>query len=226
MKKSDLKPGYVVKYRNGDLRIIAETEKEMIIKNTESDLWNSLKFYNDDLTHTSKDEDYRMFDIVEVYGFGNTQYACEATTKSRTRLWKRKDEEELSISESTMLNDLAKEIHENAKAHGWYDDKRSFGEIVALCHSELSEALEEYRSGKPMAYYYPETPCKCNLNVYATDLDKWHGEKLEGIATEMIDCLIRILDWCGSEGIDVDKLVRLKHEYNKSRPYKHGGKVI
>lgn len=224
MKKSDLKPGYVVQYRNGYLRMVAESVGGMVLCNDKGIACNYLKRYEDNLVCT--DESEKNFDIVKVYGFGDIRFACKATVESRTLLWKREDEEELSISESTMLNDLAKEIHENAKAHGWYDDKRSFGEIVALCHSELSEALEEYRSGKPMAYYYPETPCKCNLNAYATDLDKWHGEKLEGIATEMIDCLIRILDWCGSEGIDVDKLVKLKHEYNKSRPYKHGGKVI
>ena len=228
MKKSDLKPGYVVQYRNGELRIIAETEKGMIFKDTEADIWNSFIYYNDDLTLFTRDEQSKSLDIFAVYGFGDTATSCEATTKGRKLLWSREEPSEatepLVIQQN--FNDFAKAVHENARNHGWYDDKRSFGEIVALCHSELSEALEEYRNGKPMAYYYPETPCKCNLNAYATDLDKWHGEKLEGIATEMIDCLIRILDWCGSEGIDVDRLVRLKHEYNKSRPYKHGGKVI
>lgn len=223
MKKSDLKPGYVVQNRYGSLYLVAETKYGIIIRDTFNASFDDLKFYDESLNQI---DGIKSMDIVKVYGFGDCTTACKSTPNNRELLWEREDEEELSISESTMLNDLAKEIHDNAKAHGWYDDKRSFGEIVALCHSELSDALEEYRNGKPMAYYYPETPCKCNLNAYATDLDKWHGEKLEGIATEMIDCLIRILDWCGSEGIDVDKLVRMKHEYNKSRPYKHGGKVI
>lgn len=36
------------------------------------------------------------------------------------------------------MNELAKEIHQNAVEHGWWEEERSFGEIVALCHSELS----------------------------------------------------------------------------------------
>ncbi len=30
------------------------------------------------------------------------------------------------------LNEWAKEIHENAKNHGWWDDDRSFGDVIAL----------------------------------------------------------------------------------------------
>ena len=41
------------------------------------------------------------------------------------------------------VNEFAKEVHENAVAHGWWETARSFPEVAALIHSEVSEALEE-----------------------------------------------------------------------------------
>ena len=77
--------------------------------------------------------------------------------------------------------ELIKEIHENAVAHGWWEGERDIAEIYALIHSELSEALEEYRSGKEMIYYVDGKP--------------------EGIAVELMDGVIRILDLYGQNGI-------------------------
>ncbi len=104
------------------------------------------------------------------------------------------------------LTEFAKKVHQNAVEHGWWEEERSFGDIVALCHSELSEALEEYRKNNPHFYY--------------------DGEKPEGIAVELADCIIRILDYCGREEIDIEAIILEKHEFNKTRPYKHGGKVM
>lgn len=142
------------------------------------------------------------------------------------------------LGENKSLNELAREIHDNAVEHGWWDEPRSFGEVVALCHSELSEALEEYRAGKPALYY----PCKlggvCVDDMPYDDvecLERTPGmqetclrkeSKPEGIAVEMADCMIRILDWCGKEGIDIDAIMKLKMEYNRTRAYKHGGKRL
>ena len=129
------------------------------------------------------------------------------------------------------LNEYRDKIHENAVAHGWWDEERSFGDIVALCHSELSEALEEYRSGRSMEWK------ACNLYGGSCDKEECphyknnccecgNMDKPEGIAVEMADCLIRILDWCGKGGVDIDRIVQEKMAYNETRAYRHGGKKL
>lgn len=106
-----------------------------------------------------------------------------------------------------MINELAKSIHQNAVEHGWWEGDRQFPEVVALIHSEVSEALEEYRSGHGAnEVYFGE-----------------HG-KPEGIPIELADAVIRILDYCAEAGIDIEGAILRKHEYNRDRPYRHGGK--
>lgn len=123
-----------------------------------------------------------------------------------------------------MLNNLAKEIHQNAVEHGWWEQERSFGEIIALCHSELSEALEEYRNKNEHAIRM--LPIYYSGGDYIASAPTEVCKKPEGIATELADCIIRILDYCGKEGIDIEEAIRIKHEYNKTRPYRHGGKRL
>ena len=126
------------------------------------------------------------------------------------------------------LNEWAKIIHQNAVEHGWWESERELPEILMLIVSELSEALEEYRAGRPMVWYECASdgkPCvdeRCIEFLKGECVIDERGRKPEGIAIEVIDALIRILDWCGKENIDVDALVRIKHEYNRTRPYKHG----
>lgn len=102
------------------------------------------------------------------------------------------------------FNHMATEIHQNAVEHGWYNPEPSFPETIAMCHSELSEALMSYRDDEPLFAYNRIYP--------------------DGIAVEMADCLIRILDWFGYMNLDVDKIVQLKMRYNATRPYRHGDK--
>lgn len=130
------------------------------------------------------------------------------------------------------LNELAAEIHKNAVAHGWWETEPSLPEILMLCVSELSEALEDFRDGKEPDRIYElcasggisnnAEPCEYNIS----ENEECECLKPEGIPVELADCIIRILDYCGHAKIDIEEAIRLKCEYNKSRPYRHGGKRI
>ena len=130
-----------------------------------------------------------------------------------------------------MLNKLRDEIHQNAVEHGWWDEERTFGDVIALCHSELSEALEEYRNGMPMGYFLCNNGGMCDKERFGDEIcdsktSNCKSKKPEGIAIELADCMIRILDYCGHAGIDIEEAIRIKHEYNKTRSYRHGGKSL
>ena len=106
-----------------------------------------------------------------------------------------------------MINDLCKKAYKNSVEHGFWKADRDFGEIIALMHTELSEAFEEYRQGRELnETYYEDSGKPC------------------GVPSELADVIIRIFDFCGGNDIDLEKIILEKMEYNKSRPYKHGGK--
>lgn len=136
-----------------------------------------------------------------------------------------------------MLNELAKEVHQNAINHGFDGENRTFGDYISLMHTELSEAFEESRNGRdPTEVYY--SSCQVHECPYASGESSIKEcyeriknntcayRKPEGIPIELADCIIRILDYCGKEKIDIDGAIRIKMEYNKTRPYKHGGKRV
>jgi NTP pyrophosphatase (non-canonical NTP hydrolase) len=122
------------------------------------------------------------------------------------------------------LNKLAAEIHANAKAHGWWENEIPFPEFIALCHSELSEALEAYRNGCEV----DEIKFTCMQSIYAACCGKKCEDCVhavfDGVPIELADCIIRILDYCRHAGIDIEEAIRVKHKYNSRRPYRHGNK--
>ena len=107
-----------------------------------------------------------------------------------------------------MLNELAKKCYDEAAENGWHEKPVAFGDCMALIHSEVSEAYEEYRHrfGIAEQYYDGTKPC--------------------GIPSEMADIIIRVLDASAMYGIDIQGAVEEKMAYNRTRGYRHGGKVV
>lgn len=126
-----------------------------------------------------------------------------------------------NLCEKMSINEWAAAIYNNSKAHGWWDEPRNPVETIALCHSELSEALEEDRAGHKMEWYACEASMCKTVEIDCDTCPEKSG-KPEGVAVEMIDCIIRILDYLAGVGVDIEGILARKHEYNKKRPYKHG----
>lgn len=107
-------------------------------------------------------------------------------------------------------------------------DKANIPEKFALMHEEISEALRDYRDNyKPGEIYYEDGEGKrYSYEEYQTlQLSSEHNFKPCGISIELADCIIRILDFAAAYNIDMESRILLKHEFNKARPYRHGGKT-
>jgi NTP pyrophosphatase (non-canonical NTP hydrolase) len=118
------------------------------------------------------------------------------------------------------LGTLTMDVAQLNRAKGWYDEPRSFGDLIALLHSEMSEMLEAYR--------------KWGMDDATERLCHLKGDcrigcptpKPEGVGAEAADVLIRLVDLCGRYGIDLEAETERKLAYNRTRSHRHGGKRL
>lgn len=153
------------------------------------------------------------------------------------------------------LRQIQATSHKIAADHGFWstEEDRNIPSKIALIHAEASEALEEYRQGR-MALWYeykgPKTgqqaevfrsgpdgkiylvhglPGSPEYSEVLMTHDRWlelgYEAKPEGFGIELADAIIRIGDLAEYLGIDLEEMVRIKFEYNLTRPFKHGRRV-
>lgn len=102
---------------------------------------------------------------------------------------------------SMNINDLCKESHDRSVRKGFYNPPPSVEQRLCLIHSEVSEALEAYREGM--------------------DVTTLENGKPVGLPSELADIIIRVCDFAEFLGIDLAHEIRMKSDYNETRPFKH-----
>lgn len=99
------------------------------------------------------------------------------------------------------INEWCRKCHQDALDAGWQDGVDTDSPlwqatVMALIHSEVSEALEGIRKGT-MDDHLPHRPT---------------------VEVELADAMIRIFHFCGARGLDLEGAVQEKREYNLHRP--------
>lgn len=139
---------------------------------------------------------------------------------------------------TTTIKNLVHEAYTNAKEKGFHDDDESVtpAHRLMLIAGEVNEAFEEIRDGRDLLEtHYTYTAVKNGVKFKGlsreqyealTDTNVAHEDpptpKPEGVPSELADVVIRIFDFAGTYGIDLEKAVLQKMAYNSGREHKHG----
>jgi NTP pyrophosphatase (non-canonical NTP hydrolase) len=146
------------------------------------------------------------------------------------------------LEKNLSIDTIIHEAHTNSVQKGFWDKEQSFGESIALIHSELSEALEDFRAGnEPAKIWYEykrngETliseqsflslPVNPALKPFDGTITNAETEivagKPCGIPSELADAIIRICDLSAYWGIDLETAIEQKMAFNRTRPRMHG----
>ncbi|MFY8021524.1 MAG: hypothetical protein ACOVP1_10010 [Bacteroidia bacterium] len=121
------------------------------------------------------------------------------------------------LEEVKGINSLASSVFQINKEKGFWDQERNIGEMLMLVTSELGEAMEAHRKGKFSNWNLYETDCQSNSSNEAF---KQHIK--DSFEDEIADAFIRLLDLSAGLGIDLEKHLAAKIQFNKNRPHLHG----
>ena len=116
-------------------------------------------------------------------------------------------EEERSKQFVQSFDQMCMRVHAVAVEKGWWPSTgRNTAEMIALIHSELSEALEAARLG--------------------VDIPDDQLIMFTNFEVELADAMIRIMDLATAMQLDLGAAIVEKTKFNRKRPFMHGGKAF
>ena len=108
------------------------------------------------------------------------------------------------------FNDLVREAYDNSEEHGFH---KAYDELMNEVPVEMKKAMRRSAILAKLALIGSEV----GEAIRAVQ----HGDEVD-LATELADIVIRVLDLCGSEYIDLGRVMMVKMMRNRTRPYLHG----
>jgi NTP pyrophosphatase (non-canonical NTP hydrolase) len=125
-----------------------------------------------------------------------------------------------------MINELCKEIHENAKSKGFFDSEKNIGEMLMLIVTEVAEACEADRKSHYTNWDNFNKEFKAQEKSGHKDAWKiaFDTHIKDTFEDELADIMIRVMDLAAFKGIDLQSHIEGKMNRNKLREYKHGKK--
>jgi hypothetical protein len=146
------------------------------------------------------------------------------------------------------LNTLRDLAGQNADQHGFWDRGRRvaqdildgrvdaetaemeyLGNRLMLIVGETSEAHEQIRKGLASTHEYVSYPESLVAELGPEGAAEHFATrgllpKPEGVPSEIADIIIRCLDFCAEQKIDIASVLQHKMQYNATRPALHGKK--
>ena len=124
------------------------------------------------------------------------------------------NEYEIQCLNLAVLNELRDFAFKESKDKGWHTGPVNVASLIANLHGEVSELWESWRCD---SLHQP-----CNK----AEKMKEHGlPELTCAEEEIADILIRCLDTAASMNVDVERAVRGKLLFNRTRPHRNGNKL-
>lgn len=119
------------------------------------------------------------------------------------------------------IKEISKQIHDNARAKGFWDNERNMGEMLMLIVSEVAEAMEADRKS---LFFEGDIRAVKNTESHSDFQVEFQHHVKGTFEDELADICIRVFDLAHSRGIDLEAHIRTKMRYNATRPHMHGKK--
>jgi NTP pyrophosphatase (non-canonical NTP hydrolase) len=117
------------------------------------------------------------------------------------------------------INEFCALVNKESRARGWWEpmDNVLGGLVTGVRDKDIEFAVDAFTTQKIMLIV-----CELGEAVEAMRQDMYGLERKDTFEDELADALLRLFDLIGERGIDIEKQMAWKINYNRTREHMHG----